>query len=195
VPEQAAQTMYTRRDGSTSESWGTGTHGRSEHGTSMHGDGCECKRCDPQKLVHGGYALIALSERQGEIAAELRERMPWLGPSDQPILDALVIVISQIESTNAAQGQVDTASRRNPVAQFIGEPGERFAPLRNRQDQLIARLIQLTDRMGGSAEARLKLGMKALEAEAQQIDLNRLKPGQLATFYELYDAAVVEDES
>lgn len=75
---------------------------------------CDCVRCsgfargNGAAVRHGAYAVVRLTPRAEELAAELRRLVPLATPIDGPAIDALALVLAQLERAMLVLSTVQT---------------------------------------------------------------------------------------
>lgn len=117
---------------------------------------------------HGGYSLLGIGERAGEIADEIRPTMPAYAPADEPVLLLLATTLARIERANAAIEVVDVTSP-SPLSEYLAADEPTVAPnlaaLRADLRGWINTARRLANDLGLTPTSRAKLGLDIAAAQ------------------------------
>lgn len=116
---------------------------------------------------HGAYSLLRLAPRAEELASQLREVVPVASPADAAAVEALAVILAQVERASAVLGRAQAVEVER-VTQ-----GRRLTRIERHE---LARLSQdlrgwllaahrYFDSLGLTPTARARLGLDLVRAE------------------------------
>jgi hypothetical protein len=115
----------------------------------------------PFPVKHGAYSMLRISARAKEIAVELRELVPLASPADSACIDALSVVLAQLETASLAlavrqRGEVDALAGNGSLAPDQRDDLRRLSADARGWALAAARFF---DMLGLSPSSRVKLGL------------------------------------
>jgi hypothetical protein len=156
-----------------------------------HGAGCACRRCvgaernNDLAETHGAYAVLKLAPRAEEITAGLREIAPLRSPADGPALDALGLILAQLERAHIV---LATHQMRELESMHAGDE------LKQTQRDDLRRLaadargwantaLRYFEALGLSAASRARLGLDVARAQREMtvVELHALADRERAS--------------
>jgi len=138
----------------------------------LHPPGCACVRCEgfaPGNLAalrHGCYSPRSFAPRAEEIAAEIYEGAPWLGPSDSVTVTLLARTLARVERADAALQRADEMSE-SPLSPYLveGSAGGLDRLRRDLRSWVMSAARQAAE-LGLSAASRARLGVDVARARS-----------------------------
>jgi hypothetical protein len=118
-------------------------------------------------VKHGAYALLRLTPRAEELADELRELVPLASPFDSATIDALALVLAQLERASVFLSHVQGAELEHFRSGERLDKDERDDLRRLASDtrSWANTALRYAEALGLTPSARMKLGIDAAQAQ------------------------------
>lgn len=116
---------------------------------------------------HGCYAILRLAPRAEELAADLRAFVPLASPADSPMIDALAMVLAQLERASVVVAHVQTGEMETLRAGKKPSTDERAELVKLASDarSWANTALRYSEALGLTPASRLKLGIDYASAE------------------------------
>ena len=147
-----------------------------------HGADCGCTRCSGFQRgndageKHGCYAVLKLTPRATDIAGHLREIVPLAAPADGPVIEALGMVLAQLERAGVVLSTVQ-AREVDGVLDGGGLSGDDRDDLRRLASDARGwanTALRYFETLGLSPSSRVRLGLDVLRGAEARLTLTRL---------------------